>query len=239
MIMSLLSRIFDLCYPRDCVSCGLPAGDDYRWLCDDCAGELPLTGSDNCCMSCGLPFDGEMAVERQCPMCVEVSVDWQRGKTLMLYDGPAVEFVRHFKYNGERCLLDDVRKMLLNRPDILDMLRGSIVVPVPLTRARERERGFNQSEWLASLFADESGASCQNILRRIRETGTQTALSPEDRRKNVRGAFEVAKGVMVGPQQKYVLVDDVITTGATLNACASAIRKAGAKQLAVLTLAHA
>ena len=230
-------RLADLCYPRDCVACGMPAGENYRWLCEACAEKLPFTRAERCCETCGKPFEGAMAVSRRCPECEELKPCWTRGKTLLFYDGPGADVVRHLKYNGEKCLLDDIRAILRARQDVLDMLRGTILVPVPLHSGRLRERGYNQSEWLAELFAETSGASCQNLLKRLRDTGTQTALGREERRKNVRGAFALRGKVY--PEQTYVLVDDVITTGATLNACALVLHKAGAKEQAVLTLAHA
>jgi competence protein ComFC len=157
----------------------------------------------------------------------------------MIYDGVGASIVRALKYGGHKCILDDVRKILLSRQDVLQMLHGAILVPVPLHVGRYRERGYNQSEWLAELFADESGALVQDILVRLRDTGTQTALDREARRKNVRGAFALRRGVQIYGNVEYVLVDDVITTGATLDSCACAMRKAGAEKLAVLTLAHA
>jgi competence protein ComFC len=235
----LPSRLADLCYPRDCAACGLPAGETYRWLCEECATKLPLTRAANCCALCGKPFEGIVSQGRICPDCADLKPDWTCGKTLMLYAGPGAEIVRRLKYNGEKCLLADIRRILRARPDVLEMLRGTVLVPVPLHSGRHRERGYNQSLWLAEMFAEESGAGCQDILQRLRDTGTQTALDREERRKNVRGAFALRRGAKVYAGQSYVLVDDVITTGATLDACAGALRKAGATNAAVLTLAHA
>ena len=236
---NLGSRMVDLCYPRDCVACGGPAGVNYRWLCNNCAGKLPLARADNCCVSCGRPFEGVVTTLRRCAECEDLKPSWERGKTLMIYDGVGARIVRALKYSGEKCVLEDIRKILLGRDDVLKMLCGTILVPVPLHSGRYRERGYNQSEWLAEMFADESGAGICDILVRLRDTGTQTSLDREARRKNVRGAFAKRKGARIYAQAEYVLVDDVITTGATLEACAAAMRNAGAEHLAVLTLAHA
>jgi ComF family protein len=231
------SALADLAYPRDCVACGAPAGTRYDWFCDDCAGKLPLTHAENCCSACGLPFEGVVAGPRRCADCEEVAARWDRGATLLRYDGPAEALVKGLKYEGLRALLSDVRKMLEGRPDILEFLRGTILVPVPLFPARQRERGYNQSEWLADLFAECAGASRKNLLTRVRDTGTQTALSVKERRSNVRDAFRAHKDVRKG--LRYVLVDDVMTTGATLDACAAALLSAGAGRPCVLTLARA
>lgn len=233
------SRVADLFCPRDCVACGEPAGEDYRWLCGKCAAMLPLTSPDNCCVLCGMPFEGVVTTRRACAECSELTPLWTQGKTLLRYDGPAKELVHHLKYNGERCILDDVSTVFRRRPDVAEMLRGAVLVPVPLHHSRRRERGFNQSEWLAEVFAKESGADARDLLFRTRDTGTQTLLTREERLKNMHGAFEVRRGARVSPSARYVLVDDVVTTGSTLNACAKALHGAGATELAVLTLAHA
>jgi ComF family protein len=168
---------------------------------------------------------------------MEVAARWDRGATLLRYDGPAEALVKGLKYEGYRTLLSDVRKMVEKRTDVLELIRGSILVPVPLFPSRQSERGFNQSEWLADLFAECAGASRRNLLTRVRDTGTQTALSVEERRSNVRGAFQAREDVREG--LRYVLVDDVMTTGATLDACAATLLAAGARRPCVLTLARA
>jgi ComF family protein len=233
------SRMADLFCPRDCLACGEPAGERFRWLCEKCAASLPLTTADHCCELCGMPFGGVVTTQRACAECAELAPLWTRGKTLLCFDGPAKELVHHLKYNGERCVLDDVRTLLRGRADVARMLRGSILVPVPLHHSRRRERGFNQSEWLADVFAKESGADARDLLLRTRDTGTQTLLSREERLKNMHGAFEVRRGARISSSARYVLVDDVITTGSTLNSCAKVLHRAGAVELAVLTLAHA
>jgi ComF family protein len=239
--MRLLSRsasaLADLAYPRDCMACSAPAGTRYDWFCDECAAKLPLTSAENCCPACGLPFEGVVSTPRRCADCEEVAARWDRGATLLRYDGPAEALVKGLKYEGYRTLLSDVRKMVEKRPDVLELIRGSILVPVPLFPSRQSERGFNQSEWLADLFAECAGASRRNLLTRVRDTGTQTALSVEERQSNVRGAFRAREDVR--KTLRYVLVDDVMTTGATLDACAATLLAAGARRPCVLTLARA
>jgi ComF family protein len=239
-LAELPSRTIDLCYPRDCAACGEPAGETYRWLCEECAAKLPVTAADNCCALCGAPFAGVVTTKtRVCAECAALNPHWSAGKTLLKFDGPAIALVHALKYGGAKQMLEDVRTLLIRRPDIIDMLRGAALVPVPLYHARRRERGYNQSEWLARLFAREAGCGVRDLLIRTRDTGTQTLLSMDERRKNVRGAFAPRPNATIRPGRKYVLVDDVITTGSTLEACAAALVKAGADEPAVLTLAHA
>ena len=231
------ARLADLALPRDCIACGEPADGRWNWFCDSCGEKLPVTRAENACTACGLPFEGVVATPRRCPGCGEMGAAWDRGATLLRYAGPAENLVKRLKYGGEKALLADVARLLDARPDVLELLRGAIVAPVPLFSSRLRERGFNQSAWLADLFAEAAGASRAELLVRTRDTPTQTALSIPERKRNVRGAFEALPQVRAG--LRYVLVDDVLTTGATLNACAMTLLAAGAERPCVLTLARA
>ncbi len=117
--------------------------------------------------------------------------------------------------------------------------RCAVLVPVPLHRTRERERGFNQSVVLARALAKTLPvAGIENLLLRRRRTGTQTRLPRADRMKNVRGAFALSPEAVVRADLTYVVVDDVFTTGSTMNECCRVLRNAGAKSLKVLAFAH-
>jgi ComF family protein len=112
-------------------------------------------------------------------------------------------------------------------------------VPVPLHHRKERERGFNQTRLIATAFAKAAGGTTVvSALQRVVDTATQTRLDREARRANLKNAFAMAPGRALTPGARIVLVDDIFTTGATLNACASVLRKAGFDNLDVATLAH-
>ena len=120
-----------------------------------------------------------------------------------------------------------------------DFLIESILVPVPLHPTKERERGYNQSEVIAQFLAQQAmNCEVENLLRRIEFTKTQTQLNREERHKNVKNAFAMASDAVVIPNRNYILVDDVFTTGSTLNACSVVLREAGAKRIKVVTLGH-
>jgi len=112
-------------------------------------------------------------------------------------------------------------------------------VPVPLHTARRRDRGYNQAERIAGrLAALVAGCRAASLLRKQHETLSQTRLGRQERRKNVAGAFVLADGKTVDPSVRYVVIDDVLTTGATLHACAIALRQAGAELVDAAALAH-
>ena len=114
-----------------------------------------------------------------------------------------------------------------------------MLVPVPLHAARKFDRGYNQAERIAKVLAEHvAGCRAEFLLRKQHETISQTRLGRQERRKNVAGAFIVADGMSVDPDTRYVVIDDVLTTGATLHACAMTLRKAGGTLVDAAALAH-
>jgi ComF family protein len=115
-----------------------------------------------------------------------------------------------------------------------------VLVPVPLHPRKLRERGYNQSRLLAecATAAVHGDAQIAEVLRRVLDTASQTYFDRESRHQNLKNAFALAPGVVINPAQRYLIVDDVFTTGSTLNACAAVLRRAGCLNLDVLTFGH-
>jgi ComF family protein len=130
--------------------------------------------------------------------------------------------------------------LIRETPGIPDYVRGAVLVPVPLHPRKEREREYNQSRLLAQLFAAAGGPGTrvQEPLRRVLDTPTQTALDRRTRQGNLKNAFALRKGAAITTNERYVLIDDVFTTGSTLNACARVLRRAGGVNLDVVTFGH-
>jgi ComF family protein len=136
-------------------------------------------------------------------------------------------------------LADDLAHAALTDEVFRRHLAGSVLVPVPLHTARKFDRGYNQTERIATVLAEHvAGCRAEFLLRKQHETISQTRLGRQERRKNVAGAFIVAAGMSVDPNTRYVVIDDVLTTGATLHACALTLRKAGAGLVDAAALAH-
>jgi ComF family protein len=180
-----------------------------------------------------------LAGPRVCPHCVELDPLFKQGKTLFLAKGPARSIIHVLKYQSGFYVLEDVKAMIAKAPYYKEYFDGAILVPVPLHPTKERERGFNQSLVIAKSLNEATEAKdLQNLLVRTMYTQTQTRLSRAARHQNVKNAFALAADAVVIPNQTYILVDDVITTGSTLNACAAVLREAGANQVKVATLGH-
>ena len=227
-------------FPRSCVSCGDAVEDSgYEHLCRACARELFLIRPPNC-RTCGYPFHGLLAGPRVCPHCAELDPVFDEGKALFLAKGPGRELVHELKYQSGFYLLRDIERMARGARDYLDYLSDAVLVPVPLHKDKLRERGYNQSERIVGALARATAGRSRvaKLLLRTKYTQTQTRLNREDRHRNVKNAFALAGDAVVIPGQQYILVDDVFTTGSTLNACAAVLRKAGAERIKVATLGH-
>jgi ComF family protein len=238
--LDVLDRgFFDLVFPRDCAVTQEPMDDDAR-LHLSAAGValLPRIG-DPRCLTCGHPFEGILEGDRACPHCLDLRPAFGRAVCAFRARGPARRIVHRIKY--ERCLFlaDDLAAAAVEDEVFRRHLAGSVLVPVPLHSARRRDRGYNQAERIAGRLASlVAGCQAETLLRKQHETVSQTRLGRQERRKNVAGAFVLADGKTVDPARRYVVIDDVLTTGATLHACALALRKAGAELVDAAALCH-
>lgn len=195
--------------------------------------------SEPLCARCGAGF--EIAVEpgQVCGACIADPPAYERARAALIYGDVSRDLVLGLKYQGRRDGLvllggwmSAAGKGLLEEADL--------IVPVPLHYMRLVRRGFNQSGWLAAAVARTSGVRLSvDALKRVRATPIQGGLSATGRRRNVQGAFKVRgsrTGLVKGA--RVLLVDDVMTTGATAEACAMALKRAGARCVDVLTLAR-
>jgi ComF family protein len=238
--MEEVRRWIDLLYPPRCAVCErfLGPGEDPG-ICPDCRDgleevRLPL------CLRCGVPFEAGTGENRPCERCLREPPSYEAARGLLVYEGAALEAVHRFKYGGKTRLagLLGPRLAELARSWLPPDLRP-LVVPVPLHIKRLRERGFNQSLLLARQVAAPTGWDLDFFtLRRSRWTPPQAALGKRERRKNVQDAFEVETPSAVR-ERNVLLVDDVSTTGSTLEACSRALLRAGAGRVFGLTLARA
>lgn len=234
----ILHAAADLIFPRSCVHCSDAVDSSgYDFLCKNCAREI-FFSDPPACTTCGYPFFGQLAGPKTCPHCAELNPAFDQGKTLFLAKGPARSLLHELKYHRGFYVLKDLGRMVASAKHYHHYLAGAQLVPVPLHADKERERGFNQSLKIAQMLASRCEAKVADILNRVQYTQTQTRLDRKARHQNVKNAFAMAPNAHVIPDQHYILIDDVFTTGSTLNACARVLRQAGAQQIKVATLGH-
>jgi ComF family protein len=235
----LLRGLSDVVFPPVCVQCrGVVEGSGFAHLCGKCAAQLDYVKAPHC-STCGSPFYGVMEEgERMCPHCDGLDPAFGAGCTAVLFKGPARALVIELKYHRGMHVLADMETIFRHSPEVLTHTTGAVLVPVPLHPRKARERGYNQSALLAEVLARTTGSRVEELLVREVDTKTQTAFDRKTRQANLKNAFALAPGAALTAGQKYVLVDDVFTTGSTLNSCARVMRRAGALNLDVVTFAH-
>jgi len=203
-------------------------------LCDRCWSALPRHQSPLC--GCGTPLAGATSV---CGRCRRGLSPFERGFSLGPYLGGLRVLIHELKFRGRRRVAKRLAETIVSDAASRGTLEGGgVLVPVPLHPRRRRERGFNQSEVLAEAIGRRCGLGvAPAALVRRKETVAQPGLSAAARRLNVAGAFAVRRPAQISGRV-VVLVDDVVTTGATARACAHALRKAGAREVRLLTVAR-
>lgn len=233
----------DVVFPRVCVSCqGVVEESELhvlRHVCASCAQQLQLVGPPHC-TTCGHPYYGVAEENRLCEHCEALVPKFGEGKTAILLKGPGRGLVHAVKYHHGLHVLEDVVALMRRAPGYADFIRGKILVPVPLHSRKARERGYNQSQLLAdcAVQAVDGEARIAALLVRVVDTVSQTQFDRATRQQNLKNAFALAPGAVITPGHHYLLIDDVFTTGSTLNACAAVLRDAGALNLDVITFGH-
>ncbi len=242
--MNLLRDLIDIVYPPRCHVCGDFLGKDdsdnrSTFFCRACFADFTQIASPLCPICC-TPFISDRQGDHPCEDCLRKRPFFEAICARYLYKGAIMEAIYQFKY-GEKSFLADSLGPLLSQfaEGLVEKSENLLTMPVPLHPKRLRERGFNQSLLLARHVAGRLDTEVDFLsLRRVRYTLPQTGLGKEGRRKNVRAAFRVenpdaVKGMTV------LLVDDVATTGNTLNECARVLTRSGCENVLCLVLARA
>ena len=224
------SQVLDLFYPQRCVGCQ----GFGTWLCEECMRLIPRVEAP-LCTRCG--GEVEDPTSRLCTRCRAAPLRIERIRSAVYFEGTLHKAVHKFKYKGVTALAEPLGRLMAeywsSHPMPVDVL-----VPVPLHKNRLRRRGFNQAALLAHQLSREAHLEVdEQTLVRQRATASQIDLNPEQRKKNVHDAFQCTTSALAN--SRVLLIDDVCTTGATLEACAVALQDRGTQSVQALTLARA
>lgn len=225
------NALLDLIFPPRCAGCG-QSGSLWCYACQASVRVI----RDPICSHCGRPL-GNQRDARLCPPCRYSPPEIDGIRSAVMFEGPLREAIHHLKYSGRTSLAEPLGAFLSARWQA-DPLPADTIVPVPLHASRVRERGYNQSALLAEQLSRASGLPlAESMLTRVRATAPQVTLNAAERKMNVRDAFQAFGDAARG--KRVLLVDDVCTTGATLESCSLALRRAGAASAWAVTLARA
>jgi ComF family protein len=228
----------DFLFPPLCIQCRQHVGDAGS-LCAKCWSAISFIEGP-ICATCGLPFDAPVFEESRCAACYADPPSFDRARAVMRYDDASKESILAFKH-GDRIELvpSFARWMARTGRDLI--VETDLIVAVPLHRTRLWSRRYNQAAELARSVAHHSRTRFEPVLiERVRHTPSQGDMpSASARRRNVAGAFRLAPGTVEQVKGRTILViDDVLTTGATVDACAQILKRGGAKAVYVLALAR-
>lgn len=231
-------RLLDMFFPPQCLLCGELVQTEGG-LCGVCWRETPFI-LGLCCDLCGAPLIGDdpgMAVH--CDDCREIGRPWRKGRSVMLYDGGARRLVLGLKHGDRLDLVPSLAKWMAVRCAPL-VGADTVVAPVPVHWRRLLSRRYNQASVLSNALAKRMGLSCRpDLLQRFRSTQVQDGMGVEARFANLADSVRVPERHRTGLAGRQVLlVDDVMTSGATLDVCTRACLQAGADQVNVMTLAR-
>ncbi len=234
MVYKGLNRLARIFFPPSCVLCGERGAD--RDLCKPCETQLPWI--DTRCFRCALPLAGDSSLdERQlCGRCLQEPPYFDCVLSPLRYEQPVDWMVQRLKFNANLSHIRVLADLLKNHLSKSRLLAPDLIVPVPLHVNRLSERGFNQATELARMLAGSlSIPMSTDLCQRQKDTPQQSALSASRRRKNLRNAFSVT----ADPQaNRIAIVDDVVTTGATVNALARVLKERGVKHIQVWSVAR-
>jgi ComF family protein len=227
----LISGLVNFLYPSACPSCSNPSdGLAFAPFCTICWSDMPQYCGPSCRI-CGVPLVSSHA--HCCRNCLALPPFFVQAMSFGLYDAALAAAIHHFKFLGIRRLSGPLAELLF----FYDTSGIDVIVPVPLSPKALRDRGFNQALLLAYRLSKKKRLPLvMDSLRKVVDTPPQVGLSAKERAANVRKAFTCTGGVS---GLKILLVDDVMTTGATVNACAAQLLNSGARSVHVLTLARA
>lgn len=236
LLKSVIHSGVKLLYPPRCLMCG-SEGRDGMDLCEHCYQLLPF--NQTACIACALPLPPNTSEGAVCGRCQKKPPYYDEAFSVFSYQQPVVWLIQQLKFNEKLAQARLLGELLAVSGGIerIEVDENVCILPVPLFKKRLGQRGFNQSIELVRALSKKTGWPMElQRIQRVRETSAQTGLDAKARRKNIRGAFAVVEPLL---QKHVVIVDDVVTTGSTVNELSRVLKKAGVERVTVLSLARA
>ncbi len=227
----MLNNFLNILFPETCPSCAGRSHDhSIAPFCSECWQSLAVYNGPKC-QRCSKPLVSDVSI--LCGECIQDEPAFTYADIFSLYDGPLKKAINLLKYHGVKRL----SKPLSNLLSRIKLPQVDTVIPIPLHQKRLRQREYNQSALIAYHVAKRlERPLVTDCLIKIKDTPPQVGLSSKNRRLNIKNAFEVRSNNIKGG--KILLIDDVVTTGATIRECSGVLKKAGVRSVYVIALAH-
>jgi competence protein ComFC len=238
-LRSIWDAALNFIYPPVCQICREErAGRKEGYVGGECWSQVRFVTAPFC-QRCGLPYAGSITGPFVCGNCQEIKFHFRFARSAVVANPLILQVIHRYKYNRALCFEPFLADLLIRQAvPSLQNAQWDLIVPVPLHPAKEREREFNQAERLARHLSRATQIPVNTeLVRRVQPTATQTQLNRAERAGNVRAAFAPRSPKKLNGE-KIILLDDVLTTGATTSACARFLRRAGAGDLCVWTVAR-
>ena len=231
--LSAAAKCTDWIYPPRCPVCD-DAAPGGTAVCPECFGKLQRVGEDFC-LKCGKPIGGHEA--EYCRDCMDGKHLFEQGRSLYVYEGDLRASLYRMKYGGRREYAGFYgEQMVRYLGGFIKRTDAQGLVPVPISKKRQKERGYNQAALLAEKIADMTGIPLyEDLVLRVRDTAPQKKLDAIQRQNNLKKAFKIGRNDV--KLDRLILIDDIYTTGATVDAVAKVLRQYGSGKVYVLTLA--
>lgn len=238
MLKRATNTALNLILPPRCISCSSVVGE-VGALCSSCWSEIDFITSP-LCVTCGFPLEPDAGKDSICGHCIAEEPKYDIGRSVFCYDEHSKSLITGFKYSDKLHAVRRFSAWMVRAAGDEITRQAELIVPVPLHWRRLFARRYNQSALLAKAISSQTGIKCEmQALMRKKNTPPQASLTRKERFKNIKGAFALNPGLKGLIKDKTILlIDDVTTTGATLNECAKILKKGGADKVFVLTLAR-
>lgn len=237
-VQELFASIVDLFFPEVCPFCNKIIYEKSTLVCSSCLSKIEFVPSP-LCTSCGKPFPVETQDDHYCGDCLTEKRYYTKVRAVLFYEGEVMEAIHRFKYSSAIYLARPLGWFMYERSrEFINFSEYDCLIPVPLHKRRLRKREFNQAQLLAEELTKYVNLPVElSVLERIKETPSQVGLKKEERQRNVWNAFQVHSREKI-KNKTILLIDDVLSTTATVNEAAKALIRAGADRVDVLTLAR-
>lgn len=238
ILYEYIDTFLNFIFPRNiyCILCGKPVDRDEKYsICDECKTNLKFIEGKTC-EKCGKPIS-EFHMERKCHECINSSRFFTKAISCIEYDDISKKIIYDLKYNKKRYISYHIAEIMYDRLKEEEMNCFDIIIPVPLHPTKEKNRSFNQASIIGKYLSRMTNIRIDNkALIRSKNTITQNMLTREQRRKNLEHAFNVVKRNDI-IDKSILIIDDIYTTGATINQCSKVLIENGARSVYAVTLA--